>query len=139
MRLFNWLKRRSTVEKLGARGEALAARHLRRALRMKVLASNVRCPGGELDIVALDGDDLVFVEVRTRSSEEFTTPEATITTDKQRFLIRAARSFIQHRQLSRWNPRFDIIAIVWPTDGEPVLRYHRNAFSPRAQRRRSHR
>lgn len=135
MRLFNWLKGRSVAENLGARGEARAAKYVRRELGMKVLARNVRCPGGELDIVALDGEDLVFVEVRTRSSEEFTTPEATVTSHKKRFLMRAAHWFIQRKKLDRWNPRFDIIAIVWPADGEPIIRHHRNAFSFRLPRR----
>jgi putative endonuclease len=135
MKLFNWLIGRGITDNLGTRGENLAARHVRRELGMKVLARNVRCPGGELDIVALDGDDLVFVEVRTRRNEEFTTPEATITSHKKRFLTRSAHWYIQRKQLSRWNPRFDIIAIIWPKDGQPTIRHHRNAFSFRPPRR----
>ncbi len=135
MNVWNWLKRWGTADNLGARGEALAAEHLRSKLDMKILARNVRCPGGELDIIALDDNDLVFVEVRTRSSEEFTTPEATVTKQKKQFLIRAANWFMHRKKLNRWNPRFDIVAIVWPKEGEPTLRYHRNAFCFRHKRR----
>ena len=136
MNLISWIRRRVSVDNLGIRGEALAARYVRHELKMKVLARNVRYPGGELDIVALDGDDLVFVEVRTRSSEEFTTPEATVTSHKKRFLIRAANGFIRRKNLDRWNARFDIIAIVWPKNGEPIIRHHRSAFSFRSFRHR---
>ena len=136
MKVWNWLKWWGVADNLGARGEALAAEHLRRKLDMKILARNVRCPGGELDIIALDENDLVFVEVRTRSSEEFTTPEATVSRQKQLFLFRSAQWFMKRKRLTSWNPRFDIVAIVWPKDGQPVIRHHRNAFSLRSRRRR---
>jgi putative endonuclease len=136
MKVWNWLRLLGRVDNLGARGEALAAEHLRRALDMKILARNVRCPGGELDIIALDDNDLVFVEVRTRSSEEFTTPEATVSKQKKQFLIRSANWFMCRKRLTRWNPRFDIVAIVWPKDGQPTIRHHRNAFYLRQRKRR---
>lgn len=136
MKLWNWLTRWGVGHNLGARGEALAAEHLRRELDMKILARNVHCRGGELDIIALDADDLVFVEVRTRSSEEITTPEATVTKQKKQFLTRAAYQFMQRKRLNRWNPRFDVVAIVWPEGGKPIIRHHRNAFSFHPKRRR---
>ena len=135
MKWWNWFTRWRAADNLGARGEALAAEHLRRELGMKILVRNVRCPGGELDIIALDDDDMVFVEVRTRSSEEFTTPEATVTRRKQQFLVRSAQWFMRRKKLNRWNPRFDVVAVVWPNDGKPVIRHHRNAFSLRPKRR----
>ncbi len=95
---------------------------------MRVLARNVRCPGGELDIVGLDGEELVFIEVRTRSGEAFGTPEATIRRDKRRFLARSARWFMRTRRLRALRPRFDVIAIVWPEGGEPAIRHHRGVF-----------
>lgn len=116
---------------LGRRAETLAARHVRAALRMKLLCRNVRCPGGELDIIALDGDDLVFIEVRSLSSESVQRPEQTIRASKRRHLRQAASWFIRTRRLQRFRPRFDIIAIVWPPGGSPVIRHHRNAFASR--------
>jgi len=127
MWLLDWFKhlRPST---LGARGEKLAAGYLRRAYRMKILATNVLCPGGELDIVALDGDDLVFVEVRTRATDDFGTPESSIRQRKRRFLVRSARWFIRVRRLQSFRPRFDVVGITWPANGPPQVRYYRNAF-----------
>ena len=113
---------------LGARGERLAARYLRREYRMKILATNVLCPGGELDIVALDGNDLVFVEVRTRATDEFGPAEDSIRHAKQHFLQRSARWFIRTRRLRLFQPRFDVVGITWPAEGEPEIRYYRNAF-----------
>ena len=135
MKLWNWFTQWGASDNLGARGEALAAEHLRRELGMKILVRNVRCPGGELDIIALDDDDMVFVEVRTRSTEEFTTPEATVTRRKQQFLVRSAHWFMRRKKLNRWNPRFDVVAVVWPSNGKPIIRHHRNAFSFRPRRR----
>ena len=134
--MFQWiaqLRARFWPQDLGARGERLAARYARKTLRFTVLARNVLCPGGELDLIALDGRDLVFIEVRTRASEDFGAPEHTIGANKRRFLSRAARWYLRrHRHKVReLVPRFDVIAIIWPREGEPVVRYHRNVFSIR--------
>jgi len=125
------LNRKPKADSLGARGEKAAADYLRRTLGMKILARNVLCPGGELDIVALDGEDLVFIEVRTRSGELTGPPEKTINRDKKRFLRRAARSYMVRRGLTHLNPRFDVVAVIWPKDSKPEIRHHRSAFSPR--------
>ena len=114
---------------LGARGERLVARYVRRKLGMKVLAQNVLCPDGELDLVALDGGDLVFVEVRTRRAAHAGPPEMTIGFRKRAFLLRSARWFVRTRRLKDFNPRFDVAAVIWPQEGEPTVRYHRNYFS----------
>ncbi|HMD54787.1 MAG TPA: YraN family protein, partial [Phycisphaerae bacterium] len=121
------LNKNSKDGPLGARGEKAAAAYLRRTLGMKILARNVLCPGGELDIVALDGEDLVFVEVRTWSREESGPPEKTITANKKRFLRRSARWYMAKRRLTHLNPRFDVVAIIWPAGSEPEIRYHRSA------------
>jgi putative endonuclease len=130
-----WLKRllnrKPENDPLGARGEKLAADYLRRTLGMKILARNVLCPGGELDVIALEGEDLVFIEVRTRSSELSGPPEKTVTADKKRFLRRSARWYMARRSLTHLNPRFDVVAVIWPAGGEPEIRYHRSAFAPR--------
>ena len=126
-----WLQRlceRLFPQSLGARGERLAARYARQTLRYAILARNVRCPGGELDIIALDGKDLVFIEVRTRTSEDFGTPEASIGGHKRRFLTRSAQWYMRQRRVKGLVPRFDVIAIVWPPNAAPVIRHHRNAF-----------
>ncbi len=129
----NWIRQLGKPS-LGAKGEARAARYLKREHKMKILATNVLCPGGELDIVALDGDDLVFVEVRTRATDEFGTPEKTVQGFKQQFLVRSARWFMRTRKLHMFTPRFDVIGIVWPEGGDPEIRYYRNAFGMKPSR-----
>ena len=123
--------RKVQAEPLGARGEALAARYIQRNLGMKVVARNERFSGGELDIVAIEGTDIVFIEVRTRQTEAFGSPERTIRTAKRRFLRHAAKLFIAQRRLENLTPRFDVVAIIWPKEGDPEIRHHRNAFPPR--------
>ncbi len=132
-RLLRLKKSRSptTAQALGTRGEALVVVHARRKLGMKIVARNQRFVGGELDIIAIDGADIVFIEVRTRRSELSGSPERTIGDGKRHFLRRAARQFMGQRGLKSFTPRFDVAAVIWPIDGEPVVRYHKNAFSPK--------
>ncbi len=82
MFLWDWIFRRGTMRPLGWRGERLAARFVRKR-GMKVLARNVLCPHGELDLVALDGEEIVFIEVRTLTTEEFQTPEQSMRRGKR--------------------------------------------------------
>lgn len=114
---------------LGARGEAFVASYVKRELAMKVLARNVRCPGGEIDIVCMEGGDLIFLEVRTRSGDAAGPPELTVGSQKKAFLIRSARWYMARRRLTHLNPRFDLAAVIWPLGADPILRYHRNYFS----------
>jgi putative endonuclease len=126
--LSRWLFWLGRSRPLGARGEDAALRYVRRTLGYRVIARNVRYTNGELDLVALDGKILVFVEVRTRSSETFGAPEQTIRHTKRQRVRRAARQFIKARKLYSLTPRIDVIAIVWPEAGTPEIRYHQNAF-----------
>ena len=131
MRLWRRLlgNQKTTSARLGMRGESLVAAYARRELKMKILARNVRCPGGEIDIVGLHDGDLVFVEVRTRSSDDNGPPEKTVDHRKQRFLLRSARWYMVRRRLMHLNARFDLAAVVWPPQAKPVIRYHRSYFS----------
>lgn len=122
---------RTAAQTLGSRGEDIVARHVQQDLRMKVVARNQRFIGGELDIVAIDGHDLAFIEVRTRRSDNAGAPELTVGAEKRRFLRRSARKFISRRRLTSFTPRFDIAAVLWPENGQPEIRYHKNAFPPR--------
>jgi putative endonuclease len=91
------------------------------------VARNFRRRGGEIDIIMIDGDTLVFVEVRYRRSAAFMEPGLTVDTQKQRKLIRTAALFAAaHRRLASYVMRFDVIAIE---EGKPV-RWIRDAFRP---------
>lgn len=113
-------------DKPGVRGERLAASHLRQQ-GIRILAKNVRCGKGELDLVALDGDTLVFVEVRSRGSEDYMTPEASVRWKKRQSLRKAARWFVKARRLKGMQTRFDMVAVVGEI-GKEEIRHHKGAF-----------
>ncbi len=103
----------------GNRGEQLAAAHLERA-GIAILERNYRCRAGEIDLVAQDGNQLVFVEVRTRTGTAFGSPEDSITSRKQRKMAECAFSYLaQHAAHGRtW--RIDVVAVQ--LDGGRVVR-----------------
>ena len=93
---------------LGAEGESLAAGHLRR-LGYRIAARNVRAGGVEIDLVAVRGRLVVFVEVKTRSSRAFGAPEGAVDARKRARLVRGAAAWLsEHRGLAR-RVRFDVI------------------------------
>jgi putative endonuclease len=96
--------------KLGRRGEQIAAAYLQR-LGYTVLERNWRCPLGEADIIARDGDCLVFVEVRAWRPGQYGTPEASITSRKQAKMLEVAQSYLQSVGLDDVAWRIDVIAI----------------------------
>jgi len=103
---------------LGQTGEGIAVRHLEQA-GYRILERNVRLPGGELDIVALDGECLVFVEVRTRRGRSFGTPEESVTPAKQQKLIQLAQTYLMERA-GEWMPsawRIDVAAVEMDARG----------------------
>jgi putative endonuclease len=112
----------------GNRSERAAARFLRR-LGYRILARNFSCPYGELDLVALDGACLVFVEVRSTGNEDASGPAASVDVPKQRRLTNLALHFLKRNKLLDRPARFDVLALSWPADQrEPVIAHFRNAF-----------
>ena len=120
-------------KKLGAFGEAYAQAHLSR-LGYRVLQSNVRLSSGEIDIVARDGDTLVFVEVRTRRTDRFGTGEESITRSKARRLIDLADEYLQSIAPPPAAWRIDVVALDLARNGRvarvDVLRNAIEAPSP---------
>lgn len=113
---------------LGDEGERAAARFLRRQ-RFRILARQYRSTYGEIDLIALDGDWLVFVEVKTRRGNAAGAPGEAITPDKQRRLSRAATAFVQQRKLHQQRTRFDVVAVTWPEGTRtPQIQHYRHAF-----------
>ncbi|MCX5783603.1 MAG: YraN family protein [Elusimicrobia bacterium] len=113
------------VKNLGALGEEQAAAYLKK-LGWKIIARGYKCYLGELDIVAMDGKSLVFVEVKTRGYESFGGPVAAVTKSKQSRVARAALAYIKEKRVKADMVRFDIVAII---SGEKPL-HIKNAFSP---------
>jgi putative endonuclease len=113
---------------LGQQGEAAAARFLRR-LGYKILVRGDRVQLGELDLVAVDGRTLVFVEVKTRRSTDLGEPSEAVDQVKQRRLTRLALGYMKRHGLLSYPARFDVIAVVWP-EGQrhPQIEHIKNAF-----------
>src|SRR6516165_3078652 len=97
----------------GSRSERAAARYLRRQ-GCRILTRNYSCPLGELDLVALDGDCVVFVEVRSTGNEDTERPALSVDATKQKRLTALALCFLQQKRLLNYPARFDVLAISWP-------------------------
>ena len=112
----------------GTRSERAAAGFLKN-LGYRIVARNYSCPLGELDVVALDGSCIVFVEVRSTGEEDASRPAASVDPAKQRRLTNLALHFLQKHRLLNHSARFDVLAISWPADRrEPEIVHHRAAF-----------
>jgi putative endonuclease len=112
----------------GHRSERAAAQFIKR-LGYRIIARNYTCPLGELDIVALDGACLVFVEVRSTESGNTERAALSVDTAKQRRLTRLAVHFLQIRRLQDHMARFDVLAVSWPANQrEPHIVHYPNAF-----------
>jgi putative endonuclease len=112
----------------GTRSERAAGRYLRRA-GFRVVAWNVNTPYGEIDIVALDGRSVVFVEVRSTESHDSSRAAESVDERKQRKLTEAALDFLRRRNLLDHPARFDVLILSWPPGRrEPHVEHHRQAF-----------
>jgi putative endonuclease len=94
----------------GARGEKIAARYIER-LGWRILGSNIRIGKGELDITAMDGHDLVVLEVRARRVGKLMPAETTVGPMKLRTLIKTARKYVDKISF-KGNWRIDVLAIT---------------------------
>jgi putative endonuclease len=107
---------RNVRQALGKVGEELAARHLQQRGYV-ILQRNYRCPAGEMDIVAMQGARLAFVEVRTRRGISYGTPAESITARKQQRLIRVASTYLQEHRQSDADWGIDAVAIRFSAEG----------------------
>jgi putative endonuclease len=114
---------------LGRRGEAAATRFLKK-LGYRILIRNYVCPAGEIDIIALDRDQIVFAEVKTRRSHEAADPEVSVHSHKRRQNTRAARYFLAQTRRQNAACRFDVLAIVLCDRAKPQIEHFINAFEP---------
>ena len=113
-------------QQFGEAGEALAARLLSKR-GYKILETNHRNPLGEIDLIARDGDTLVFVEVKTRQSLHFGNPKWAVTPRKQRKLSMVALYYLKTTGQSQSKARFDVVAIH-SAGPRPEIELVRNAF-----------
>lgn len=130
--MWGWLKKLSgrpaLPESLGNRGELLAAEHLQRQ-GFQILERQLRGHFGELDLVALDADTVVFVEVKTRATMAAGDPTEAITRAKQKKITQSAAAYLKRRGWLQRRSRFDVVSILWQgNDGQPEIRHYRSAF-----------
>jgi len=111
----------------GKKGEKLACEYLVQK-GYKIMETNWQAGNYEIDIVATDKNIIVFAEVKTRHTNDFGEPEEFVTTQKQKFLIRAAGIYIERKQIIK-EVRFDIISVL--ISGEQTKINHiEDAFYP---------
>lgn len=114
---------------LGDKGERAAVKLLK-ANGYSILSRQYRTDLGEIDIIALDGETVVFIEVKTRKSDSKGQPFEAVTLQKQRQLTRLAGTFLKQHQLLNQAARFDVISIIWQSDQSvPEIEHYQNAFS----------
>ena len=96
--------------------------------QLVLLQRNYRTPRGEIDLIMRDGDTVVFVEVRARTRADFLSPVETVSHHKQRRIILAGRSWLQH-QRGTYDTicRFDVVSIIG-SSGRAEIEWIRNAF-----------
>ena len=113
---------------LGRRGEDAAARYLKK-LGYIIVARGHRDNIGEIDLVAVDGRTVVFIEVKTRTSHDAGHPADAVDGKKQQRLTRLALSYMKRHDLLECAARFDVVAVTWPADnGRPTIEHFKSAF-----------
>lgn len=123
------LKSEKTTKEIGDRGEAIAARYLRRK-GYKILTRQWHARHGEIDILARHGDILVIVEVKTRSREDFGRGLDAVDREKQRHLSLAALEYLRKLGSPDISFRFDVVEVVGDTleNPDPLIRHIEQAF-----------
>lgn len=119
----------ATTNDIGDHGEEVAARHLEER-GYRILERNYRSAHKEVDLVCVDAEneeEIVFVEVKTRSGMTFGAPEASITEEKRQSLIEGARAYLHEHEVEGAPARFDVVAVML-VDGSPEISHYQNAF-----------
>jgi len=112
----------------GRRGEALASAYLEQ-LGWTLLEANWRWGRAEIDLIGMEGEVLVFVEVKTRRTEVFGQPEAFVSNRKMELMAAAAAEYMSRIQ-HEWEIRFDVVSVVLPAGQPPRIRHLPDAFFP---------
>lgn len=129
-RIQNWFHRRKQPLHLvhGQLGEHEAKRFLKKK-GLKFLTANFRSPRGEIDLVFRDSDCLVFIEVKTRSSEEWTRPAAAVDSVRRRRLTRCGLDYLHLLKNPEVKVRFDIVEVLLEDSAVREIRHLPNSFA----------
>ncbi len=131
--LVNLYDRLLPVQPLGKRGERAAERYLLRQ-GMVIIARGYEDKFGEVDLIAVENETVVFVEVKTRSSDYAGDPAEAVDETKQQRLTKTAQGYLKWHRLTECRSRFDVIAITWPEkQKQPSIVHYENAFEPVGQ------
>ncbi len=120
-------KDNQTPYELGKSGEAAAVNYLARHNYI-IVATGFRLFRGEIDIIAYDKQTLVFVEVKTRRSSDFGSPEESVTPAKQQQLRKIAQGFLTLNKIKDVECRFDVISLIKKGGNYYQIRHFKNAF-----------
>ena len=110
----------------GEKGETIAAAYLKKN-GYRILETNFRCSLGEIDIIARDKEELVFVEVKTRKSQDLGYPEQAVGIKKQKKISQLALFYLQKKNLTNAKARFDVVAVTMSETSNEV-KLIKNAF-----------
>jgi putative endonuclease len=126
--LVDFYDRFASPQTLGRRGELEAERYLLR-LGMVIVARGYQDKFGEIDLIAVDGETIVFVEVKTRTSDVAGLPAEAVDDVKQKHMTKTALGYLKWHRLTECSARFDVISITWPSDSKrPEIIHYKNAF-----------
>lgn len=110
----------------GRKGETIAEAFLKKN-GYRIVETNYRCPFGEIDIIARDQEELVFIEVKTRKSKALGYPEQAVDRKKQKKMSQLALWYLQYKNMNDVKARFDVVAVIM-SKSEPEIRLIQNAF-----------
>lgn len=115
-----------TGKRTGKKGEELAAAYLA-GTGYRILERNYRCLFGEIDIVAREGETLVFAEVKSRRSEAYGPPQLAVGREKHKKISKIALHYLSEKRLRHCRARFDVVAVMLLPKG-PKIELIRDAF-----------
>ena len=114
-------------KKVGRQGEDIAVEYLSEK-GYEILERNYVYSHGEIDIIARDGEELVFVEVKYRRSLEYGHPAEAISKGKMRLVKRTAEAYLYEKEIENTAARIDVIAVLHYPNSEPEITHFENAF-----------
>ncbi|MBT5794972.1 MAG: YraN family protein [Deltaproteobacteria bacterium] len=113
--------------KLGRESENAAEAYFKKK-GYRIIEKNFRCKLGEIDIIADQGGELVFIEVEARADHQYGHPFNAVTPTKQRKIIKVAQSFLAKHQLLEKRTRFDVVGLTADSEGTFTIELLENAF-----------
>ena len=112
---------------LGNRGETAACRFLKEN-GYEILEKNYKCKIGEIDVIARRQGRLAFIEIKTRTSAHFGTPQEAVDHRKQEKIFKVAQWYLKEKKLEKTPVAFDVVAVLWREGQKPGMRLIPDAF-----------